>query len=95
LPLELMASGVPVIDLDVPNVAGTLTADVNARLATPTPWAIAEELERLYTDQIAREALAAKGLAHALQQPTWEDAARVVEKGLRDQLASRQPIPKC
>ena len=91
LPLELMASRVPVIDLDLPNVAGTLEDGANALLAPATPWDLAAALETLYVDGPAREALAERGLRHALAQPSWEDAAKVVEQGLLAQLA-RLPV---
>lgn len=92
LPLELMASRVPVIDLDLPNVVGTLADGENALLARATPWDLANALERLYRDAPAREALAERGYRHALRQPSWEDAAKVVEQGLLAQLA-RVPAP--
>ena len=90
LPLELMASGVPVIDLDVPNVVGTLADGQNARLVPATPWDLAEALAELFCDDAARQALAERGLRHALAHPSWEDAARVVEQGLLAQLARRR-----
>lgn len=88
LPLEIMACRTAVVDLDVPNVAGVLEDGVNARLAEPTPHAIADALEALYRDPAGRRALAERGYAYAHAQPSWEDAAGVVESVLRRELAS-------
>lgn len=88
LPLELMACQVPVIDLAVDNVRGTLVQGENAYLAEPTPEAIAQALEHLHAHPAERQALAQRGYAYALNHATWEDGAQAVEAGILKQLAA-------
>jgi glycosyltransferase involved in cell wall biosynthesis len=88
LPLEIMACRTAVVDLDVPNVEGTLIHQENAYLASPTPHGIADALEYLYRHPAERQALAERGYQFAQRQPTWEDAARVVEGALLRELSA-------
>lgn len=89
LPMEVAACGTPVIDLDVPNVVGTLQHGLNAYLAPPTPLGIAKALEYLKSHPAERMALAEGALRHVQSQPSWEDGARIVEQALLRQLERR------
>jgi GT2 family glycosyltransferase/glycosyltransferase involved in cell wall biosynthesis len=63
LPLELMASGVPVVAFDNPWGHWLLRDGENSLLARRTVEALADELERLCTDAELRRRLAGQGLA--------------------------------
>ncbi len=81
LPLEAALCGVPVVDLALASVAGTLEDGVSARLAPPSPPAIARVLADLITHPEEARALAARARQHALTC-TWEAAGAAVEAGL-------------
>ncbi|CNE50987.1 glycosyltransferase [Yersinia mollaretii] len=71
LPVELMASGVPVISNNGPQVEWHCKHGVNAYLADPTPVAMLEAFTELYKDQELRQKLADGGLA-VMEPLTWE-----------------------
>lgn len=84
IPHEMMACGLPVIELDGDGTraeypAGTVT------LARPTPEGIAAEVERLLTDPALRARQAGRALAY-VQGLSWERSARQVEAGLVEAL---------
>lgn len=75
-PLEAMACGTPVVcsnTTSLPEVIGEAGILVDPN----DPGAMAEQLVRLLTDRSAREALAAKGLAHA-KRFSWEETTQRV-----------------
>lgn len=86
LPMEVAACRTAVVDLAVPNVAGTLVHGENAYLAEPTPHGIAAALEHLYQHPEERLALAERAYRYAHSQPRWEDGAKIVERALHLQL---------
>lgn len=71
LPVELMASGVPVISNPGPQVEWHCRHGVNAYLADPTPQAMLEAFTTLYYDRALRQRLADGGLA-SMAPLTWE-----------------------
>jgi glycosyltransferase involved in cell wall biosynthesis len=75
-PLEAMASGTPVVTSNVsslPEVAGDAAILVDPH----DPYAIADGISRLLTDEKLRRDLRMKGLARA-RQFSWEDSVRRV-----------------
>ena len=81
---EMMACGLPVLDLDVPSVRAVFPRDVIAT-ALPRPEAIADKLEELLGDPQERERLSTAGSEFA-ERFTWEDSAKTVEEALRERI---------
>lgn len=81
LPLEAALCGVPVVDLALPSAEGTLQDGVSARLAAPSPPAIAKAIADLVKHPDEARALAERARQHALTC-TWDAAAAAVEAGL-------------
>lgn len=71
LPVELMASGVPVISNNGPQVEWHCRHGVNAYLADPTPQAMLEAFTTLYNDRQLRQTLADGGLS-TMEHLDWE-----------------------
>jgi glycosyltransferase involved in cell wall biosynthesis/SAM-dependent methyltransferase len=85
---EMMASGLPVVELDVENVSASLgrSGDL-VRLAKPTPEGVADAIERLL-DRPAEATAMAMRARRAVGGHSWKHAAGQVEKSLLDFLAS-------
>jgi glycosyltransferase involved in cell wall biosynthesis len=77
---EMMACGLPVIDLDLETVRSIFPKDVMA-FAKPTPEGIADAMEQLLTDSKECDRLRARGLAH-VRNFSWEKSARLVEAAI-------------
>ncbi len=88
---EMMASGLPVVELAGDNVGSALGASGDlAELAERRPDAIADAVERLLDDRVAAAAMARRARAFT-ETRTWERAADQVEGALRDFLADSRP----
>jgi glycosyltransferase involved in cell wall biosynthesis len=84
---EMMASGLPVVELEGDNVSSALGGSGRlAMLAEPTPDSIADALERVLDDRPAAAAMAERARAF-VEERTWERAGDQVESALRDYLA--------
>jgi O-antigen biosynthesis protein len=84
---EMMASGLPVVELSGANVSSDLGAPGElVAQAAPDPASIADAIERLLDDRDERVAMAGRARAWA-QSRTWERAAEQVEGALRGFLA--------
>jgi glycosyltransferase involved in cell wall biosynthesis len=85
---EMMASGLPVLELDRENVTSGLgqSGEV-ALLVEPAPDAIASGLERLLDDRDEAAAMARRARGW-VEGRTWERAGGQVEDALRDFVAS-------
>ncbi len=85
---EMMASGLPVVELEGDNVGSALgeTGDV-VELAARRPDAIADAVERLLDDRVAAAAMAARARAF-VELRTWERAGDQLESALLEFLAS-------
>lgn len=83
VPTEMLACGLPVVDLASDSMRATFGEDGPIALAAPHPVAIADALEGLLGDAGARAERARGGLALAAGR-TWAGAAQQVENGLRD-----------
>src|SRR4051794_6859942 len=85
---EMMASGLPVVELDRENVSSALGESGEAALlADPAPDAIADALERLLDDRAEAGAMAGRA-RQWVEGRTWERAGDQVEQALREFLAS-------
>ncbi|KSV62469.1 hypothetical protein N185_08635 [Sinorhizobium sp. GW3] len=82
---EMMACGLPVLDLDLDTVR-SIFADGSIAFATPTPEGIADQLEKLLTQPDERERLRESGLAF-VSQLSWEKSARLVEAALQQRVS--------
>ena len=87
---EMLASGLPCVDLDLPALREGFGSDGALELAAPEPLAIASAIERLLDDpaRAARRAEAGRELAAGR---TWAAASRQVLAGLRAALTEAGP----
>lgn len=90
VPLEMLACGLPVIDVASDSMRGEFGPDGPIALAEPDPLALADALERLLDDPDARARRSAAGLAMVAGR-TWAAAAAQVEAGLRAALGEAWP----
>ena len=88
VPQEMLACGLPCLEVDEPSIVDAFGRDGPVALAQPEPYALADTLERLLDDATERERRAAEGRA-LVGQRTWDAAAERVEAGLRSALAER------
>lgn len=82
VPTEMLACGLPVVDLAVPSMVETFGADGPIELVAPDPLALCDAVERLLDDLALRAERARSGMALGADR-TWERAAAQVEDGLR------------
>jgi glycosyltransferase involved in cell wall biosynthesis len=82
VPTEMMACGLPVVDLDVPSMRETFGADGPVELAAFDPLALCAAIERLLDDLVLRADRSRAGAELAAGR-TWARAAEQVEAGLR------------
>ncbi|TML04047.1 MAG: glycosyltransferase family 4 protein [Actinobacteria bacterium] len=82
VPTEMMACGLPVVDLDVSSMRATFGADGPVELAAPDPLALCDAIERLLDDLVLRAERSRAG-AELVATRTWARAAEQVEAGLR------------
>lgn len=83
VPTEMLACGLPVVDLATPSMRATFGDDGPIALAPVDPVAIADAIETLLDDLLARAERTRDGLALAAER-SWAAASRQVETGLRD-----------
>ena len=91
-PQEMMACGLPCVDLAGFSAESVFGEDGPVELSDFSPTALADHIERLMDDQALWERRSAEGVAFAAQH-TWEAAAIEVEAGLREALATREREP--
>jgi glycosyltransferase involved in cell wall biosynthesis len=82
IPQEMLACGLPCVDVAGESMLATYGADGPATLAPPEPIALCEAVEGLLDDAPRRARLAADGQRWAAAR-TWPAAAAQVESGLR------------
>lgn len=90
VPQEMLACGLPCVDVERPSTLAELAPSGAVELAGFDPLALAGALERLLDDAALWEARRAAGVAWAAQR-TWPRAAAQVEAGLRAALAGAVP----
>jgi glycosyltransferase involved in cell wall biosynthesis len=88
VPYEMMACGLPVIDLDVHGNAGNYGGRENVVLVRPDERKLADALFRILSDECFRADVARKGLAFARSFPSEEESAealvRIVEQEMHN-----------
>ena len=87
IPQEMMACGLPCVDLAGGSTEAEIGPDGGVEAAAADPLAIASALERLLADEEHRRRAEA-GLAF-VETASWDVAARQVEAGLREALRRR------
>jgi len=88
IPQEMMACGLPCVDLAGRSSEAMFGRDGPVELAQPDPLSIADAIEKLLDDEPRWRRRSQAGLAY-VADATWEAAARQVEKGLRAALRER------
>jgi glycosyltransferase involved in cell wall biosynthesis len=88
-PQEMMACGLPCVELAGGSAEAEFGVDGPVELAAADPLALADAVERLLSDEALWERRSNAGLAHA-KTATWEVAAQQVERALRSALAERE-----
>jgi GT2 family glycosyltransferase/glycosyltransferase involved in cell wall biosynthesis len=89
VPKEMLACGLPVVDLRGQSAASIFPDGGPVALTEHDPWDLARTIERLLDDQREWSARSSEGIA-AVAGHTWERAAEEVERGLRDALAAAE-----
>ena len=92
IPQEMMACGLPCVDLAGRSPEAVFGRDGPAELTAPEPLAIADAVERMLDDREAWRRRSEAGLAF-VADATWDAAARQVEEGLRAALRERRRNP--
>jgi len=92
MPQEMLACGLPCVDLDRPSTRSVFGADGPVALADLDPAAIADELERLLGDEDEWARRSRLGLGF-VSGHTWDAAAVQVERELRNALRVREAAP--
>jgi glycosyltransferase involved in cell wall biosynthesis len=77
VPFEMMACGLPVVDIDYDHKELSYGGAANAFLAPPTPEALAEAIGRALKDEPARKSMSESGLEFIRRMP---EAVEVVEQ---------------
>jgi glycosyltransferase involved in cell wall biosynthesis len=81
VPTEMLACGLPVVDLDSDSMRETFGAEGPIALAPFDPLALAAMIERLLDDEADRERRATAGLALAAER-TWPQASEQLEAAM-------------
>ncbi len=82
VPTEMLACGLPVVDLAVPSMRATFGHDGPIALAAVDPIAVCESIETLLDDLMARATRAREGVEFVAAR-SWPGAAAQVADGLR------------
>jgi glycosyltransferase involved in cell wall biosynthesis len=88
VPREMLACGLPCVELDRPSTRSVFGDDGPVTLAGFDPGAIADGLERLLTDEAEWVRRSAAGLAF-VQGQSWDRSTEQVERELRNALRVR------
>ena len=88
IPQEMLACGLPCVDLDRPSTRSVFGADGPVTLADFDPDAIADALERLLDDEREWERRSRLG-SSSCATTRWDAAAEQVERELRNALRVR------
>jgi glycosyltransferase involved in cell wall biosynthesis len=92
VPQEMLACGLPAVDLDRPSPRSVFGADGPLALAARDDAAIADVVERLLDDEAEWERRSRLGLEF-VRGHTWDAATEQVERELRNALRLREPVP--
>ena len=89
IPQEMLACGLPCVDLSGGSSEAELGRDGGMELAEPDPVALADAMERLLDDRALWQRRSDAGVAQ-VEDASWDEAARQVEAGLREALRLRE-----
>ena len=89
IPQEMLACGLPCVDLAGGSTEAELGRDSGVELAEADPVALADALERLLSDDALRERRMRAGFG-LVESASWEVAAQQVEAGLREALREQE-----
>jgi glycosyltransferase involved in cell wall biosynthesis len=92
VPQEMLACGLPCVDLAGFSAEGVFGADGPVELAPFHPVALADAIEHMLVDGDVWRRRSESGLAF-VRERTWDHATDQVEAGLRDALRVREPSP--
>ena len=90
IPHEMMACGLPVVDLYADGTASEFPLDA-ITLSEPTPQAIAANIDRLLSDKALRERQRERARSY-ISQLSWEASARQIERALVDGITARSSV---
>lgn len=91
IPMEMMACGLPVVELDVESTRAVFSDEAVA-FSYPTPYDIANTLQRLIESEEERAKYRAGGLRFVAPL-SWEKSARSLEAGLLEGMAiNNEPV---
>jgi len=91
IPQEMMACGLPCVDVRGGSSEAEFGSDGPAELAEPDPVALADSMEALLDDSELWRRRSEAGVAF-VAGADWDHAARQVEQGLRDALRRREAV---
>ncbi|MBS2022180.1 MAG: glycosyltransferase [Deltaproteobacteria bacterium] len=86
VPQEMMACGLPVVEIDAPSTRALFEPERDVVLAPPAPLGYAAAILRLLDDAELRATLRQSGLQR-VRALTWDAAAKQLESGLRKAVA--------
>jgi glycosyltransferase involved in cell wall biosynthesis len=89
VPTEMLACGLPVVDVASESMVATFGADGPIELARPDPLSLAGAVERLLDDLLLRAERSRTGMQLA-QSRSWSRAGEQVEHGLREAIRLAQ-----
>jgi glycosyltransferase involved in cell wall biosynthesis len=89
IPQEMLACGLPCVDLAGASTEAELGRDGGVELAEPDPVALADAIERLLDDRERWQRRSDAGIAQ-VKDASWDEAGRQVEAGLREALRLRE-----
>jgi glycosyltransferase involved in cell wall biosynthesis len=91
IPQEMLACGLPCVDLAGGSTEAELGRDGGIELAAPDPIDIADAIERLLDDRELWERRSRSG-TEQVRDASWDEAGRQVERDLREALRERERI---
>jgi glycosyltransferase involved in cell wall biosynthesis len=90
LPVELMASGCPVVTNGGPQVEWFCKDKFNALIANPTPTSLFNAISDIIQDESLRERLISNGLKTTAER-TWEDEIEKTYSYITENLTNLEP----
>jgi glycosyltransferase involved in cell wall biosynthesis len=94
IPKEMLACGLPCVELAGVSAESVFGADGPVELAPLDPSALAAALDRLLDDRALWEQRSAAGVAF-VRDHTWDVATDQVERGVREALRLRETVGAC
>jgi glycosyltransferase involved in cell wall biosynthesis len=91
IPQEMLACGLPCVELAGGSTEAELGSDGGVELAEPNPVRIADAVGRLLGDRDLWERRSSRGLEQ-VEGASWDEAGRQVENHLREALREREGV---